>query len=53
MRRVIAFKNLIEIPEIEVPGAITLLLRLSNLDPLPEHVQELQENIATIDLKSL
>ena len=37
--RAIAFNNLIEIAEMEEADAITLLLRVSYLDSLPEHVQ--------------
>ena len=39
MGRAIAFKNLIEITEMEEADAIILFLRASDLDSLPEHVK--------------
>ena len=39
MGRAIAFENLIEVSEMEKADAIALLLRVSYLDSLPEHVQ--------------
>ena len=39
MGRAIAFKNLIEITEMEEADTIILLLRASDLDSLPEHVK--------------
>ena len=39
MGRLISFENTIEIKEMEEPDAITLLLKASCLDALPEHLQ--------------
>ena len=44
MGRIISFKNMIEIKEMEEADAITLLLRASHLEPLPEHL-EISEKI--------
>ena len=39
MGRIISFKNIIEILEMEEPDAIALLLKASHLAPLPEHLE--------------
>ena len=48
MGRVIGFENLIEITEMEEADAISLLLRASNLDSLPEHEQAAKEIVAEL-----
>ena len=48
MGRVIGFEKLIEITEMEEADAITLLLRASNLDSLPEHEQSAREIVASL-----
>ena len=48
MGRIIGFENLIEITEMEEADAITLLLRASNLDSLPEHEQAAKEIVASL-----
>ena len=46
MGRIVSFENRIEIKEMEQADAITLLLKASCLDPLPEHL-ELSKEIVT------
>ena len=46
MGRIVSFENRIEIKEMEEVDAITLLLRASCLDPLPEHL-EVSKKIVT------
>ena len=48
MGRVIGFKNLIEITEMEELDAIALLLRVSYLDSLPEHIQAAKGIVAEL-----
>ena len=48
MGRVIGFKNLIEVTEMEESDAIILLLRASNLDLLPEHIQTAKGTVAEL-----
>ena len=48
MGRAIGFENLIEITEMEEADAITLLLRASNLDSIPEHEQAAKEIVAEL-----
>ena len=48
MGRVIAFENLIEITEMEESDAITLLLRASHLDSLPEHERAAKQIVAEL-----
>ena len=46
MGRIVSFENMIEIKEMEEKDAITLLLKASCLDPLPEHL-EVSKKIVT------
>ena len=46
MGRIVSFENRIEIKEMEEADAITLLLKASCLDPMPEHL-EVSKNIVT------
>ena len=48
MGRVTGFKNLIEITEMEESDAITLLLRVSYLNALPEHIQTTKQIVAEL-----
>ena len=48
MGRVIGFKDLIEVTEMEESDAITLLLRVSDLDSSPEHIQTAQGIVAEL-----
>ena len=48
MGRVIGFGNLIEITEMEESDAVALLLRVSDLDPLPEHIQTAKGIVAEL-----
>jgi hypothetical protein len=46
MGRIVSFENRIEIKELDEADAITLLLKASRLDPLPEHL-EVSKKIVT------
>ena len=48
MGRIIGFKDAIEITEMEEPDAITLLLRVSDLDPSPERIKTAQGIVAEL-----
>ena len=48
MGRVISFKNIFEISEMEEPDAITLLLRASNLEPSTEHLQAAKDIVTEL-----
>ena len=48
MGRVIGFRNLVDITEMEESDAITLLLRVSYLDLLPEHIQTAKGIVAEL-----
>ena len=48
MGRVMAFKNLIEIEEMEESDAITLLFSVSDLDPSAEHIQAAKGIVAEL-----
>ena len=48
MGRAISFKNVIEINEMEEADAITLLLKASYLDALPEHIEVAKDIVAEL-----
>ena len=53
MGRVIGFEKLIEITEMEEADAITLLLKASNLDSLPEHEQTAKQIVISLECTPL
>ena len=48
MGRIVSFENRIEIKEMEEADAITLLLRASCLDPLPEHLVDAKKIVTEL-----
>ena len=48
MGRIVSFENRIEIKEMEEVDAITLLLKASCLDPLPEHLEVAKEIVTEL-----